>query len=306
MIKHDDYWLWDSWYAPDGAVLHAYFLMAPKSLGDPDLRHVNATVGHATSTDGQSWHFEGESFAPSSDPKRFDSQAIWTGSVVHHNGQWHYFFTGIDQRTRGRVQRIGHAVGHDLQHWNRVGTEPILRATSPHYQTAITNSGDEPFRDPWVFSYQGAWHLLATANDPAGFGTIAHATSTDLMTWHLHAPLTQDTGFRQLEVVQTLEVDGRYVLVFCMQPRDIERPGVPKSFATYSAPAEGPLGPFNLDRAEPIADGIYAGRVITLSGRPHLMGFIDSGEPGGFTGTICDPIALDLTTNGTLRAKPSR
>ena len=39
-FKHSDLWFWDSWYAKDGDTYHGYFLQAPKSLVDPDARHV--------------------------------------------------------------------------------------------------------------------------------------------------------------------------------------------------------------------------------------------------------------------------
>jgi hypothetical protein len=42
-FKHADLWFWDSWYAKDGDTWHGYFLQAPKSLIDPDARHLNAT-----------------------------------------------------------------------------------------------------------------------------------------------------------------------------------------------------------------------------------------------------------------------
>ena len=44
-------WLWDSWYARDAGLWHAFFLQADRALGDPDLRHFNVTQGHATSND---------------------------------------------------------------------------------------------------------------------------------------------------------------------------------------------------------------------------------------------------------------
>ena len=67
--------------------------------------------------------------------------------------------------------------------------------------------------------------------------------------------------------------------------------------------ADGPLGPYHLDRAEPIGGGgIYAGRVVTnRAGEPVLLGFSDSGLPGGFGGVIADPIRLELTERGTLQ-----
>ncbi len=49
------HWVWDSWTAVDGDTTHLFYLHAPTALGDPDLRHRNAAVGHATSTDLVTW-----------------------------------------------------------------------------------------------------------------------------------------------------------------------------------------------------------------------------------------------------------
>ena len=38
-IKLENDWIWDSWYVRDGDTWHGYFLKAPKSLINPDLRH---------------------------------------------------------------------------------------------------------------------------------------------------------------------------------------------------------------------------------------------------------------------------
>lgn len=303
MLSRELEWVWDSWYVTDGDTIHAFYLIAPKSLGDPDLRHVNARIGHSVSTDGRDWTHLDDVFGPGP-VEGFSGQAIWTGSVVRHNEEWHYFYTGIARETQTLVQRIGHATSPDLTHWTRQSTEPVLQADARWYLTAETSQeSHEPFRDPWVFWHAGSWHMLVTAGERDGVGTIAHATSDDLSTWVLGDALVHDSGFRQIEVVQTLEVDGRWVLVFCMGPNDVERAGVEPAFATYSAPADGPLGPFHLDHAEPITPGggVYAGRIVDINGTLALLGFLDSGEPGGFTGVISDPLPVTLTDRGTLR-----
>ena len=80
---HDD-WVWDSWYAQDGEDLHVFYLKAPKSLGDSDKRHHNAQVGHSVSTDGVNWTELPDALLRR-EGEYFDSQGIWTGSVLKHN-----------------------------------------------------------------------------------------------------------------------------------------------------------------------------------------------------------------------------
>ncbi len=310
-LSKSDHWVWDSWFAHRGPEHHAFYLQAPRSLGDPDLRHHAATIGHSVSTDLLTWEHLESALLPG-EPGSFDDLAVWTGSVVEHDGVWHLFYTGVDAVDRGAVQRIGHATSLDMTAWTRVSESPIVTADPRWYATKQTDPrGEEPFRDPWVFfrPEDGLWHMLLTARiadvGAKGAGTIAHATSPDLDAWTVHQPLVHDSGFDQLEVVQVLNSGGQWVVIFCAAERDVRNPSVAAGTGTYSAPADGPLGPFHIDRAELITDaGIYAGRVLDLDDedRLALIGFLDSGEPGGFVGITCAPTPVELTSRGTLDA----
>src|ERR671910_3530110 len=100
MLRLDDFYVWDSWIADDGDLYHLFFLQAPRSLGDPGMRHLSATVGHATSADLVHWDYRGECFGPAE--SGWDDLAIWTGSVVCDGGHWRVFFTpGHPQGDRG-------------------------------------------------------------------------------------------------------------------------------------------------------------------------------------------------------------
>lgn len=297
MLSRDNEWIWDSWYVVHGDDLHAFYLMAPKSLGDPDLRHINARIGHSISRNGTEWTHLQDALKPSDD-FAFDNQAIWTGSIVRHDDLWHMFYTGICTETKERVQAVGHATSEDLMTWTRVTTTPILRAEAPYGTLAL--DGVEHFRDPWVFKFEDKWHMLVTSNEGSGWGTIAHATSEDLNSWSLQAPLVSESKLRQIEVTETLCIDGQWVLLFCASGPDIQREGIPSGFGTYSVPAAGPLGPFELDKIDFFAPGIYAARAVEFLGKWMLFGFLDTGEPGGFQGVIGNPRELRVTNRGTV------
>ena len=308
MLALDDSWVWDSWYVEDAGQVHAFYLAAPRELGDPDRRHTSARIGHSVSRDLINWTTLPDALAPGATGD-FDDLAVWTGSIVRRENEWHLFFTGIGSVAGPAVQRVGHAVSTDLVSWQRVTRGPIATADDRWYATAgAFESPDEPWRDPWVLqTADGIWHMLLTAAhrrdvDPVG-GTIAHCVSPDLDTWRVDAPLTTRAAFRQLEVTQVVRVDGRYVLVFCAAASDVLDERIEAVTGTYTAPADGELGPYHLERAEPIGPGgIYAGRVVNdPAGRPVLLGFVDSGAVGGFAGVICDPISLGLTDRGTLQ-----
>jgi beta-fructofuranosidase len=299
MLSRENQWIWDSWYVVDGDVLHAFYLMAPHSLGDPDLRHVNARVGHSTSTNGVDWTHLPDALGPG-EAGNFDDQAIWTGSIVKDDNLWHMFYTGIDARTKEKRQRLGHATSVDLISWERVSNTPFLEADQRYAQLGNGHDGAEHFRDPWVYYSDNRWNMLITASDLSGWGTIAHATSPNLTDWTLKDPLFTNSHILQFEVNETACIDGQWVNFFCMQPKDVFREDVPKAFGTYCMPAQGPSGPFDVEKIHLVANHIYAARVVHFQGRWLLFGFLDSGEPGGFTGVIGDPKALRLNTDKTI------
>ena len=70
MLALEDHWVWDSWYLYDGNHWHCWYLKAPKSIGDPELRHWNVTQGHAVSDGLVTWEHRGTSLAPSEGPAR--------------------------------------------------------------------------------------------------------------------------------------------------------------------------------------------------------------------------------------------
>ncbi|OYX17988.1 MAG: levansucrase, partial [Rhodobacterales bacterium 32-66-9] len=132
-FKHKDLWFWDSWYVQDGDTWHGYFLQAPKSLIDPDARHLNATQRHAVSTDLVTWTDMGTTFEPHRGGAAWDDSTTWTGSVVRgDDGLWHLFYTGTTLAEDSLYQRIGHATSKDLHNWTRVGDGLALDLTGPN------------------------------------------------------------------------------------------------------------------------------------------------------------------------------
>jgi hypothetical protein len=93
-LRLPDKWVWDFWLVRDGMDYHAFYLQAPRSLGDPELRHLNASVGHAVSKDLRHWRVLPD--ALSAGPAgAWDDRAVWTGCVFREKGRWHMFYTGV-------------------------------------------------------------------------------------------------------------------------------------------------------------------------------------------------------------------
>ena len=75
-----EHWVWNFWLADDGHEFHPFSLYAPKSLGDPELRHRNARFGHAPSGDFVERIDHGAIFG-AGEPGDFDDTVTWAGSV---------------------------------------------------------------------------------------------------------------------------------------------------------------------------------------------------------------------------------
>ena len=115
---------------------------------------------------------QGNRSGPSRAPS-WDDKTVWTGSTLRDNeGRWHYFYTGTSQAEDGKIQRIGHAIGDDLETWERVGDGLCLDLVGPvsdAYETAWEGRWhDRAMRDPWVMKDPGGdgWLMYFTARVP--------------------------------------------------------------------------------------------------------------------------------------------
>ncbi len=311
-----DHFLWDSWYVRDGDLWHGYFLQAPRSIGDPDLRHWNVSYGHATSPDLVNWSHIGTCFGPSAGPS-WDDCTTWTGSTVRgDDGLWHLYYTGVNRDEDSKFQRIGHATSPDLHTWERVGDGLILDLEGPnahHYETSHTGIWhDRAMRDPWVMrDPEGGWtmHFTARASGVAevnAAGCIGFATSTDGYAWILEPPVFTG-GYGQLEVPQVFEAGGRWYCLFCTAAEHFseERAGItpcgPVTGSHYLI-GTGPRGPWAvapgfLDGARPSRR--YAARILDTGSGLAILGFADRPE-GQFLGYIMDPEPVILGEDGLL------
>lgn len=308
-------WVWDFWTAQDGDDVHLFFLHAPRSLGDPDLRHAAARVGHAVTRDLRTWALLPEALEPSEGP-RFDDRAVWTGSVIQHGDGWLMFYTGISRADPGPVQRIGMATSNDLVTWQR--TPVCIEADPTWYEKAGAVSAQEHWRDPWALrTSDGAIHLLVTARTAAGpvdeRAVIGHVWSRDLVRWTVEPPLSGPGAFRQLEVPQVVEVDGRWHLLVSVGAGDYAARrrathGFVASSGTLSVPADAPLGPFETAAARPlVADArgsLYGARVIRWRGALKVLAWRRVGPDGKFLGGLTDPMDVRVEDAGYLEIGP--
>jgi beta-fructofuranosidase len=303
MLRLPDRWVWDLWVARTDSEYHLFFLQAPRSLGDPDLRHRNASVGHAVSTDLSSWTILPDALlrGPAG---AWDDLATWTGSVIAHGDTWYMLYTGISSVDGGLVQRIGLATSSDLVTWTKHPSNPVMVADTCWYEGPDPGASREcAWRDPWILHDPAGhgFHALITARVSGGRsderGVIGHARSPDLISWTVMPPLSAPGEFAQLEVPQVETVDGGFVLVFSARAEDFSEQRRRRQgalTATFVCPAPSLLGPFDPAAAREVtAPSLYSGRLTQRhDGSWVMLGFLDSDPDGGFVGEITDPIPL--------------
>lgn len=319
-LRLDDQWIWDSWVFDDGETYHLYFLQAPRALEDPSLRHTNASVGHATSTDLTHWTYHGVALGPSE--SGWDDSAIWTGSVIADPaGGWLMFYTAIGTGPHGlKDQRIGLARSGDLHTWERVGDRPVLEPGDQRehwYETLADDpTASETWRDPFVLADPGGdgWHLLFSGRAPGApaqdNGIIGHARSADLRTWEVQPPLSgPGTGFGEIEVVQVRELDGQPVLTFCCHPyqQSAARKAAHPYASTWTVACPGPLGPFTPADAVPFTGNPYlfaAPLVQARDGGWVYVGFENREQDGVLSFELIDPVPVAFDGTSVVPREP--
>ncbi len=319
VLALENEWIWDSWYLRDGDTWHAYFLKAPKSLSDPDLRHFNVSQGHATSSDLINWTHLGTTFQPADGPA-WDDYTTWTGCTLRDDaGGWHLFYTGASKVEDGMYQRIGHATSTDGHAWARVGDGLCLDLTGPNadlYETDMAHSvwHDRAMRDPWVIKDPDGdgWLMFFTARargitEPNAGGAIGFATSPDLISWDLEAPVFTG-GYGQLEVPQVFEHQGRWYCLFCTAAEHFSAeqaqkiPDGPVTGSHYLI-GDSPRGPWRIAKGAFLDGSVpckrYAARIVEDDGALKILGFADRPD-GDFVGHVTDPDPIRVEANGYL------
>lgn len=317
MLALPDKWLWDFWIARDGDTWHMFFLQADKSLGNPDLRHWNVSIGHATSHNLTDWDYLGTCFAPAASPA-WDDYTTWTGSVMQGpDGTWHFYYTGTSHADQGLKQRLGHAVSKDLHHWQRVEDGFMLDLDTRYYEEHMPNTWhDRAFRDPWVIPDPDGdgWLMFFTARIPDcaeanSAGAIGLATSQDLYSWQIQKPVYAGGDFGQLEVPQVQKIGDKWYCLFATTEnfwshRYAALYGQPGAGGTHYLVADHPKGPWRTAE-DKFLDGDahcprYSGKMIDTGAGYVFMSFENNDAAGNFIGVINDPRPIEIDADGRI------
>ena len=141
-----------------------------------------------------------------------------------------------------------------------------------------------------------------------GRGSIAVASTEDMLAWDLEYPIEVDPVTEELEVPQVYKIGNLYYLKFCTIPElllpefKIKFPGHRFRRSDYSMVGESEKGPFRIrGTGEIISDGVsdipYAGQLIPWYDEYFLIGTMPAvfGQHGGY---LCDPIPLSADETG--------
>lgn len=334
-LELPDKWIWDSWFVFDGQRHHVFYLHASRALGDPNRRHRHPIIGHAISDDLTNWTVVQDAVIVSDELDAFDSWTTWTGSVIRaDDGTWWMFYTGTSRADGGNRQTVGAATSKDLMVWQKVSDQALVKADFEWYEELnLDDWHDQAWRDPWVFRFpegvdtgaaavgvpagskpSDVWHMLVTARANQGGdvrtrGVMGHATSTDLLNWTVHPPLSQpNQGFGQLEVYQFEVVDGVPIVFFCCGWRELSPERLAQfgqRDATYSVAVNADLTGIDFNRAKAFEHRlVYAARLVQdRSGGWNVIGFDNFDDDGNFVGRLCDPIPVTANTEDGIVAK---
>jgi beta-fructofuranosidase len=318
VLRLSDKWVWDFWFVRDNDdAYHFFYLQAPRALGDPSLRHHNATIGHSVSVDCRDWRVLPDALHPG-DRGSWDDLATWTGSTISYRDKWYMLYTGISRADEGLIQRIGLATSVDLVHWDKHPRNPLLQADPRWYETLGDGRWrDEAWRDPWLFQHpdDGGFHTLITARSPVGppegAGILGQARSTNLVDGEVLPPLTEPGEFAQVEVPQLLRLDGHYTILFSCNapdhsPARVQRLGFSGQAGTFTLSAKDFAGPYKSGHA-PVSGvrgplgTLYAGKLLEPSpGQYRFIAFRGDGERE-FLGELTDPLVVETDGEGGIR-----
>jgi beta-fructofuranosidase len=316
-LRFEDRWLWDFWLARNGQNHHVFYLQAPKSLGDPELRHWHVSIGHAVSTDLRHWEVLPDALAPAAEPA-WDDYTTWTGSVIRHDGRWWMFYTGTSRREEGKIQRIGLATSTDLITWERHG-RPLIEADPTWYELFEPASWyEQAWRDPWVFRDErsGTFHAVITARarsgDPDTRGVVGHATSMNLLDWTVEPPITAPGMYGHLEIPQIEQLGGMWRLVFSAPAgpeRLWQRSPLVRSTGTHVLSADRPLGPYDWATHRVLVGSDshdrYGGRLVRAGDGWRLLTWLDRRPDGAFAGELADPAPVTVVEGDLALLSPT-
>lgn len=133
-------------------------------------------IGIVRSRDLRTWEEHGALLRPE-DGAAWEQGGLYKSWLMHHEGEFWLFYNAKDASPRGWQEQTGAARSVDLQQWERVSGEPLVRNGPP-------GAIDDRFAsDPCVLRDGDLWVMFYFGLCSDGRARETFATSRDLLTW---------------------------------------------------------------------------------------------------------------------------
>ena len=213
------------WIEDESGTFHLFF--------HTEMRVTPSHIDHYTTRDFQSLSYVGTALDVV--PGTWDADGLWAPHIIHHDGTYYMFYTGIQGRGVSQVQRTGVATSTDLNHWTRLpinrcpdttGDGCVYECNEPWTTFSEGGEYDRQCRDPFIIRDEpnGRWLMFNTAKSLNTAGVVTVASAPNLTDWlgagfidatrRLAAgTAAQQTG-GQCENAFVVAARGRYYLLF--------------------------------------------------------------------------------------------
>jgi beta-fructofuranosidase len=254
---------------------------------------------HIVSTDLMHWKQLPTALVSDGAPDGPDGMNMFTGSVMEHNGTFHIFYTGDNNRNTNGFEFICHATSPDLITWTKQ-RQQAFRDDGVTYKNS-------DFRDPYVFwnkADHAFWMIICARDARTGNPAQGVVRSTDLISWQQVFPLNFDPPLGQgtPECPDLFRIGETWHL--------IHSPSAGTTDMRYATDIRGPYhSPLTPTIDTPI---LYAAKRM-FDGRRHILtGWIrdldGERDDGGFRwgGDQCVPREVYAGARGQLLFRPVR
>ncbi|MXX90474.1 MAG: family 43 glycosylhydrolase [Boseongicola sp. SB0677_bin_26] len=273
---------------------HLFFSQPPVAAWEY-VERARVSTAYLRSDDLVNWEVMPDAFGPGAHGD-CDGDGIWTGSVIEHEGVFHFFYTGYNRQSAS-PQTICKATSVDLRDWAKSGANPMISPDPRWYETV-------DWRDPFVYrdDEAGCFKMLISARLKEGpqfrRGCIAVATSDDLENWEVGPPLASSMLTHCPECPEIFKMGDWWYLV---ESRYSER------MQTVYRVAKSPDGPWESRKLDSLDGRRFYAAKSASDGRRRItfawIPFRKHHDPKGnwvWGGELGSPRELVSLSDGTL------
>ena len=193
-------------FIDDDGTYHLFHLIIPN----------HDYIAHAMSKDGISWERQKNALFVGH-PGEWDDDMLWTMHVSRAEEGYEMYYTGLQLKDRGKVQKVGRATSKDLMNWEKDASQ-LLESAAPHYEDLANNPREWlSFRDPFkIICDKGETFLLMCARYAMGpvsrRGCVGVAKLTNGQ-FELEKPLFIPHVYDDVECPCVIKVKGMHYLI---------------------------------------------------------------------------------------------